>query len=89
MFKRQAKASESIQLWVCKYTLGCSLTTCDEPAQADLGLQTLKSRRDFHKLKWYHKVMHLLDIRLSAMLLSTKWERVKCTCCPGLQRQSY
>ena len=29
--KGQAKALESIQLRACKYMLGCSLTTCDEP----------------------------------------------------------
>ena len=27
----QMKALESIQLWACKYMLGCSLATCDEP----------------------------------------------------------
>ena len=35
--KCQAKALESIQLCACKYILGCSITTCDEPVLADLG----------------------------------------------------
>ena len=43
--KCQAQALESIQLRACKYILGCSRTTCDEPVQADLGLETLKCRR--------------------------------------------
>ena len=45
--KCQGKALESIQLQACKYILGCSLTTCDEPVCADLELGTLKSRRNF------------------------------------------
>ena len=43
--KCQAKASESIQLCARKYILGCSVTTCDEPVHADLGLETLKYMR--------------------------------------------
>ena len=31
----------------------CSVTTCDGLVHADLGLKTLKNRRDFHKLTWY------------------------------------
>ena len=31
--------------------------TCDEPVNEDLDLETLKCRRDFCILKWYHKVM--------------------------------
>ena len=38
----QAKALESIQLRACKYILGCSITTCNEPVLADLGLEVLK-----------------------------------------------
>ena len=49
--KCQAKALESIQLRACKYILGCSVTTCDEPVRADLGLKTLRYRRDFCKLR--------------------------------------
>ena len=76
--KCQSKALESIQLRACKYILGCSLTTCDEPVRADLGLQTLKSRRDFRKLKWYYRVSNLPELRLPGKLLSSKWERAKC-----------
>ena len=41
--KCQVKALESIQLLACKYTLGCSIATCDEPVLGD----TLKYRREF------------------------------------------
>ena len=43
--KCQARALESIQLSSCKYILGCSVTTSDEPVHEDLGLETLKCRR--------------------------------------------
>ena len=44
--KCQAQALESIQLCACKYILECSRATCDEPVQVDLGLESLKCRRD-------------------------------------------
>ena len=31
--------------------------TCDESVREDLGLETLKRRRDLRRLKWYRKVM--------------------------------
>ena len=73
----QAKALESIQLCACRYILGCSVTTCDEPVCADLGLETLKYRRDFCKLKWYHKVKHTNGERLPFNLLSNECNKVK------------
>ena len=57
--KCQAKVLESIQLGACKYSLGYSITTCDDPVLADLGLEMLKYRRDFSKLKWHHKIKHM------------------------------
>ena len=60
-----AKALEAIQLHACKYILGCSVTTCDESVRADLGLKTLRKWRDFHKLKWYRKVMSINDESVS------------------------
>ena len=56
--KCQDKALESIQLCACKYILGCSVTTCNEPVCADLGLESLKCRRDSHKLNWYRKIVY-------------------------------
>ena len=43
----------------------------------DLGLETLKYRRDFRKLKWYCKVKRMNDERLPFKLLSNKWNKVK------------
>ena len=66
---------QSIQLHPCKYILGCSVTTCDEPLCANLAL---KKRRDFCKLNWYHKVMCMNNKRLPFKLLSNEWDKVKC-----------
>ena len=84
--KCQAKALESIQLRLCKYILGCSVTTCDEPLVVDLGLETLKCRRDLHKLKWYQKILCMNDSRLPVKLLSSKWDKMKCK---GRPRKSW
>ena len=46
--------------------LGCSSKTCNE---ADLGLETLKSRRDRAKLKWWYKVCRLPDNRYPCCLV--------------------
>ena len=40
--KCQAKALESIQLRACKYILGCSVTTCDEPVLCRFGFGNTK-----------------------------------------------
>ena len=84
--KCQTKPLESVQLQACKYILFCSVTTCDEPVRADLGLQTLKCRRDFHRLKWYNKIMCMSVKRLSSKLLSNKWNNKKCK---GRPRKSW
>ena len=84
--KCQAKALESIQLRACKYILGCSVTTCDEPVRADLGLESLKCRRDFRKLRWYRKIMCMNNKRLPIKLLSNEWEIVRCK---GRPRKSW
>ena len=33
----------------------CSSKTCNEAVWGDMGLETLKSRRDRAKLKWWYK----------------------------------
>ena len=82
--KSRAKALESIQLRACKYILGCSVTTCVEPVRADLGLETLKYRRDFLKLKCYRKVKHMNNEILLFNLFSSQWNAVKSKGSPGL-----
>ena len=84
--KCQVKALESIQLCACKYILGCSVTTCDEPVRANLGLKTLRYKRDYRKLKWYCKVLSVKDETLPFKLLANEWVKVKCK---GRPRRSW
>ena len=53
---------------------------------ADLGLKTLRNRRDFHKLNWSCKVMSMKDDRLPFKLLTNEWDKVKCKSCPRKSR---
>ena len=75
--KCQVKALESLKLRACKYILRCCTTTCDEPVCAELGLETLKCRSDFCKVKWYHKIMCMIDKRFPFKLLSNESDEVK------------
>ena len=52
--KSQVDALESVLLKGAKKILGCSSKTCNEAVRGDMGLQTLKSRRDRAKLKWWY-----------------------------------
>ena len=72
--KSQARALESILLGGEKKILGCSSKTCNEAVWGDIGLETLKSRRDRAKLKWWYKVCRLPDNRYPKQLLSQEWE---------------
>ena len=57
----------------CEYALGCSITTCDDdPVFANLGLEMLKYRRDFRKLKWHYKIKHMNDERLPFKMLANE-----------------
>ena len=53
--KSQAYSLESIILDGAKRILGCS-KTCNEAVRGDMGLDTLQSRRDRAKLKWWYKL---------------------------------
>ena len=61
--KSQAKALESILLGGAKKVLGCSSKMYNEAVCGDKGLETLKSRRDRAKLRWWYKVCRLRDNR--------------------------
>ena len=54
--KSQAGSLESIILDGAKRILGCSSKTCNEAVRGDMGLDTLQSRRDRAKLKWWYKL---------------------------------
>ena len=69
----------------CKQVyLGYSVTTCDEPLHAEIGLKTLNNRRDFNELKWHCKLMCMNDERLPFKLLSNEWNKMKCMSCPRI-----
>ena len=54
---------ESIILDGAKRNLGCSSKTCNEAVRGDMGLDTLQSRRDRAKLKWWYKLATLYEYR--------------------------
>ena len=84
--KSQARALESIILGGEKKILGCSSKTCSEAVWGDMGLETLKSRRDRVKLKWWYKICRLPDNRYPKQLLSQAWEIKSCK---GRQRKTW
>ena len=46
-----------------KQILGCSSKTCNEAVRGDVGLDTLQSRMDRAKLKWWYKLATLPEDR--------------------------
>ena len=54
--KSQAGSLDSIILDGAKRILGCSCKTCNGTVRGDMGLDTLQSRRDRAKLKWWYNV---------------------------------
>ena len=75
VYKSKDKALESLELRAFKYILGCSVT-CVQAVLADLGLETLKYRRDLRKLKQYCKVKRMNDEKLPFKLLSNECNKV-------------
>ena len=67
--KRQTASLESVQLGAAKKILGCSSKTCNEAVKGDMGLKSLKGRRDRCRLKWWYKVSNLGNERYSRLLL--------------------
>ena len=72
--KSQTRALESVILGGAKKIFGYSSKTCNEAVWGDMGLETLKSRRDRAKLKGWYKVCRLPDNKYPKQLLSQKWE---------------
>ena len=71
--KSQAGSLESIILDGAKRILGCSSKTCNEAVRGDMGLDTLQSRRDRAKLKWWYKLATLPEDRYPKQLFNQKW----------------
>ena len=59
------------QTLLCIYA--CSSKTCNEAVRADMGLETLKSRRDKAKLKWWYKLATMPQDRYPKQLFSQEW----------------
>ena len=73
--KSQADALESIILGGAKRILGCSSKTCNEAVRGDMGIETLKSRRDRAKLKWWYKLATMPEDRFPKQLFSQEWDQ--------------
>ena len=67
--KSQAGSLESIILDGAKRILGYSSKTCNEAVRGDMGLDTLQSRRDRAKLKWWYKLATLHEDRTQSSCL--------------------
>ena len=66
--KSQAGSLESIILDGAKRILGRSSKTCNEAVRGDMGLDTLQSRKDRAKLKWWYKLATLPEDRYPKQL---------------------
>ena len=71
--KSQAGCLESIIFDGAKVILGCSSKTCNEAVRGDMGLDTLQSRRDRAKLKWWYKLVTLPEDRYPKQLFNQEW----------------
>ena len=70
--KSQASSLESIIFNRVKWILGFS-KTCNKADRRDMGLDTLQSRRDRAKLKWWYKLATLPDDRYPKQLFNQEW----------------
>ena len=71
--KANMNALESVILRGAKKILGCSSKTCNEAVRGDMGLETLKGRRDRAKLKWWSKLVKMPGSRYAKQLFSQEW----------------
>ena len=72
--KCQVAALESIILGGAKRILGCSSKTCNEAVRGDMGLESLRGRRDRAKLKWLYNLVSMPEDRYPKQLFSREWE---------------
>ena len=71
--KSQAGSLESIILDGAKRIFGCSSKPCNEAVRGDMDLDTLQSRRDRAKLKWWYKLATLPEDRYPKQLFNQEW----------------
>ena len=74
--KGQLARLESIILGGAKRILGCSSKTCNEAVRGDMGLESLRGRRDRAKLKWWYKLVSISEDRYPKQLFSREWETI-------------
>ena len=72
--KNQASALEAIILGGAKKMVGCSSEPCNEEVRRDMGLDSLSSRKDRAKLKWWHKSCTMEGDRYPRQLFDQVWE---------------
>ena len=71
--KSQTGSLESIILDGVKRILRCLSKTCNEAVRGDMCLDTLQSRRDRAKLKWWYKLATLPEDRYRKQLFNQEW----------------
>ena len=71
--KCKVDALESIILRGAKRILGCSSKTCNEAVKGDMGLESLKCRRDKAKLKWWYELLKMPENRYPKQLFNQRW----------------
>ncbi|CAB1099601.1 unnamed protein product [Ectocarpus sp. CCAP 1310/34] len=71
--EKAVKQLETVQMAAAKKILGCSSTTSNTVLRAELGMYSLKTKRDMQKLNWQYKVSRMSDDRLPAMVDKAAW----------------
>ncbi|CAB1099916.1 unnamed protein product [Ectocarpus sp. CCAP 1310/34] len=71
--EKAVKQLETVQMTAAKKILGCSSTTSNTVLRAELGMYSLKTKRDMQKLNWQYKVSRMSDDRLPAMVDKAAW----------------
>ena len=71
--KSQAGSLESIILDGATWILECSCKTCNDSVRGNMGLDTLQSRSDRAKLKWWYKLASLPEDRHPKQLFNQEW----------------
>ena len=64
---------ESVTLEGARKNMKCFSRTCNEAVRGDMGLDTLRSRRNKAKLKWWHKLVSMPEDRYLKQLYSQEW----------------
>ena len=71
--KSRVGSFESIILDRAKRIFECSSKTCNEAVRGDMGLDTLQTRKDRAKLKWWYKLATLPEDRYPKQLFNQEW----------------